>query len=343
MCQYCNRSFASKFVLKTHINNAQYCINLRMDKQNTHVCQYCETGFEKNGPFLNHLKVCQKKTEYDIEQRRILTVAKIECKNFELKSHYEQLLSQKDQEIKELKAQVELLKVQVDKLTGNLEITTGKLMHQNGRIEELAKIKPTKISNNTTNVNSINNVKINQKLAKIPIDTIRPLTIELLRENLCNYTFDKYIGGKEALVKFFKTFMTLETKRGIERNYACTDMARNVFHKLITLDDSQNDSSGIISTTVNTIEPKESKVWSLDGQAEFILLAFDELKPLVSAYNKKLNDAACEYDGKSFDSDFYAGILKKNTSLYEGIIFSDERRSRLLASLMRKIGSYTAI
>ena len=62
-----------------------------------------------------------------------------------------------------------------------------------GRIKELAKIKPSK------NITNNNNTYINSKVANLPIENIEPLTINYVRDNAYdNYTIEEFKKGKEV-------------------------------------------------------------------------------------------------------------------------------------------------
>jgi hypothetical protein len=74
--------------------------------------------------------------------------------------------------------------------------------------------------------------------------------------------------GIPQLANFVSDMMILVNKDGtIERNYACCDVTRNKFHRLI-----------------------ESKVWVMDEGAHFLNLAFDEMKNQVEEYHDKITD-----------------------------------------------------
>ena len=46
-CEFCNKSFATKIVLKTHQSKAKYCLKLQNKKsEETFQCIYCSKSFK---------------------------------------------------------------------------------------------------------------------------------------------------------------------------------------------------------------------------------------------------------------------------------------------------------
>jgi len=80
----------------------------------------------------------------------------------------------------------------------------------------------------------------------IPIDNITPFTVETIKYNLCNYTYDDYVMGVRGIVKFLKSMILLTNENGeIERNYVCTDASRNTYYRLDEIKKWKVDKGGL--------------------------------------------------------------------------------------------------
>lgn len=76
-CEFCNKNFATAPSLKTHINNAKYCLKLRekakpapvqekkpkqeeKQKQSCFLCEHCDKSFTQKAKLTDHLTSCPK-------------------------------------------------------------------------------------------------------------------------------------------------------------------------------------------------------------------------------------------------------------------------------------------
>ena len=214
----------------------------------------------------------------------------------EYEQQLEEFKLEYEQQLEELKEKLILKKKKNGKLTIIIEEKQQiihklelELEREKGCIIGMEKQKPPQIVT-TTNTQT----NYNQKILKIKTDTIKPFTIDLVKENLPKYDLDAFAGGVPRLVKFISDMIVLETKEGKERNYVCTDISRDKFHRLLK-------EGGI-------------KEWTSDKKALFLNNVFDELKPIFDDHWTKLNDVATERNSKyGLDSindvrDMYLGI-----------------------------------
>ena len=110
----------------------------------------------------------------------------------------------------------------------------------------------------------VNNTQyINPKLLTIKCDTIPPLTIESVKQEVDGgkYTYDNFIRGEIGLVDFISAMISDED----QKNYVCTDTARNKFHRLI-----------------------ETREWENDNGATFLNKILDQLKDSTKEYYGKV-------------------------------------------------------
>lgn len=75
-CSYCNKTFKSKYTLKSHVDRSKKCIIKRGDQiESKFVCQFCNhIGMTKND-LIRHSYRCQKKRPYDVKDEKILSLS----------------------------------------------------------------------------------------------------------------------------------------------------------------------------------------------------------------------------------------------------------------------------
>jgi FtsZ-binding cell division protein ZapB len=124
-----------------------------------------------------------------------------------------------------------------------------------GKIEMLEKRPPT----------NIKNIFKNNKIQFVLCDKIKPLTDQTIDEAIANgsYTFEHYIRGIPGLIDFITPIIKQEE----ERNYACTDGARNNFKRL-----------------------GEEREWIDDKKAGYIHTILTKLRPEVEKYKEQLSN-----------------------------------------------------
>jgi len=96
------------------------------------------------------------------------------------------------------------------------------------------------------------------KLSKLPIFYIKPLSLELVRDNLDSYTYEEFLKGEKGLLRFIKSLIVNSVG---EKNYVCTDISRDKFYRLIG-----------------------KNKWVLDQGGKFIKTIFDELARTVDRH-----------------------------------------------------------
>jgi hypothetical protein len=64
ICEFCNKTFNSKYTLNNHIKTAKYCINIRKNNNiettelSTFDCNFCYKTFTSNESLKKHLIIC---------------------------------------------------------------------------------------------------------------------------------------------------------------------------------------------------------------------------------------------------------------------------------------------
>ena len=248
-CQYCDKKFVNKYVLKKHQNTAKYCLKIQgKDIEQEYYCDGCKNFFSRKDNFVRHRDNCvellQKKHRKEIEL---------------LKEKHETEIDLLKSDISVLKKEIGRLKIKNKKcrrenisLQKQLSKSDGKFI---GYDKAITKHKPKTI-----------NTYINPKLVTIKTNNIRPFTLKTIQEELEDgkFTQDMFKRGSSGLVDFLSGIIKFENEDGeVERNYACTDSSRNKFHRLV-----------------------ESKEWQQDNGAHFLNEIIDDLAPLADEYRK---------------------------------------------------------
>lgn len=225
-CKFCKRVLSSKASLLAHQKKTKYCLKI----QNGQVaeppvecatCEFCDRSFDRKSNFTRHVLNCSKRKLTEVDKLRV------EIANLE------KVIVAKDIEIARLIAEKEMS----DKLAEKDRL----IAYGSGQVETFREIGPKTTTNNY----------INPKLVDIPTSNIRPLTIELVQESACNYTYEQSLKGVPGLVEYVVALSTLAVDDcEVERNYVCTDISRNKFHRLLNLNDWSNDGGGNFLRTI---------------------------------------------------------------------------------------------
>lgn len=179
-------------------------------------------------------------------------------------------------------------------------------IHMDGRILELKDAGP-----------KIANTYIHPKLVNVSIENIRPLTIDTVRADVCKYTYEESLRGLPGLQKFVESVITnhqFDDPADYERNYVCTDTARNKFHRLV-----------------------ESREWVADGGANFLHTILDELRPTAKDHFQALVDQEIASTSDEFERIQIDATKAVVRPVYRGIMESGDNRDRLFKALRNKI------
>lgn len=271
-CEYCGKLFAQKIHFRNHvpkcksapivIKKQQLIDELMIEKQQLIDEMVREKQQLINEMIINHKQIMhemiinhnQTMDELIYEKKQILNALLVERKESkkikkELDRTKKDLDAEKD-EVNKLEIRVDIYEKEVANHKHNTQMALLECAHSQGQIIGLKTAKPT-----TKTMSSITNY-VNPKLANVPIDNIRPLTIEYIQEETHNFTLEMFRLKAKGIVQFLKPIFIVDNKNSKpSRNYVCTDMARHKYHKLI-----------------------ESGEWELDSGATFLSEILDQLK-----------------------------------------------------------------
>lgn len=301
-CEYCGKSFSKKQNLKNHVETAKYCAKLRGEiPPKNYICEFCCKSFTQKGHMDTHLKGCSEYKVYIASEKekksKVLEIGhlntetekytkRLKLLRLELTKEKTRVKLLVETEIKHLAAQ-EKLQIELEKLQAENEEKDEKIIELEKTLERgrgiligYEKVKPANVTTNNTIVN--------QKLSKLKVDNIKPLTHATIQEHIPNYTFELFLKGEVGIVEYITGMTQLQMEDGtIEQNYACTDKSRNTFHRLM-----------------------ESKEWAHDGGARCITKVLNSLKDIVEEHWDNLVLKA-RTTTDPFDGDYYHNKLKE--------------------------------
>ena len=278
-CEYCKKNFATAGSLKRHTETSKSCLSGRGKIIHLEKCRYCSAAFTQKSSLKLHDSRCPKKKKKQREEKENILQAKVnkwkkKCKELESKN-------------KELEKQVS---------------------EQNGIINGI-KIAPEK--------KTIYNTAIHPKLVNLPINNISALTDEYLigKVNDGVLTYEKATKGYQGILEVIYDLITHENDEGItERNYVCTDVSRNSFHRLL-----------------------ESKKWKADKGGRYLNNMLDTFQDIMEEYKNKSYNT---YSKTSHDSIEWGQVdwERKNIALlYSGIVSREGANLREeLVNIIRK-------
>ena len=293
VCKWCKRRFSTNYNLLKHQRTAKYCLKIQNSKKKEKfVCEWCGKNSEGQQYLDKHTGICSAR------------MTKIVHENEELQ-----------REVRRLTIEVEegqLLKIKISALKIEKNQLKEQVLKMEGEIRGLKTAPPT----TTTNVrNTKKTYYVNQKLANLPVKTIRALTVKTIKEDINSgkYTFEIFKKGIQGLVSFIDNIIKIENEDGtIERNYACTDSARNKFYRLV-----------------------HSRVWELDDGASFLGEILNQLQSQVKKYYYNCLDMKRDTTDKN-ERRRYQYIIDKTRMLYQGVNSEEGPDREELFNLIRK-------
>jgi len=234
-----------------------------------------------------------------------------------------------DNEIKKLKKELEhrddkldKLKSKTKKLLSENRILTKEnagLLDKNKKLEEelLEQQGVVKGMQTAPDKRIIYNTAIHPKLVNLPINNIPALTDEFVQQKVNDgiLTYKKASRGYAGMLDVICDLITHENDKGIvERNYVCTDVSRNSFHRLL-----------------------ESKKWKSDKGGRYLNNMLETFRDVIEEHKDKVYEV---YKNTSHDSIEWTNVewARKNISqLYSGVVSiegTDDREE--LVNILRK-------
>ncbi len=298
-CKTCNYVFSSRSNYLRHVKSSRKCLKTSNEDLNiTLVCKYCDKNFTQTANLKRHLTICHQKQIEDIED------------------YYRKIDEQQKKEIKDLKLKLEKLTDKMCDVVKKNNSMKEELDKQKGIVEGM-KIAPDK--------RTIYNTAIHPKLVNLPINNIRALTNEFIEERVSDgiLTYEKATKGYRGMLDAICDLITHENDEGeIERNYVCTDVSRNSFHRLLA-----------------------SKEWKSDKGGRYLNNMLKTFRDVMEEYKDKAYDI---YKNTPHDSMEWSQVdwERKNISkLYSGVVCKEgtEDRNDLVNALRKEIAKRASV
>lgn len=323
-CEFCGKTFTTIKNLKVHQNSAKYCLSTRpqikklrsineTDETSLNFeCEHCEKTYTQKSHLQRHLIKCASAI-VSIKNQQIIDKLTTERNTFQ--QNNKQLIEELELSNLELQKKESIIDELIE-AKHKLEI---ELAHNKGQIVGLKTAGPTKQTIQNGPVSIIKN-----KLSKIPIDNIRPFTIEYVREEKPKFTFKLFTEGVPGIAAFLKPIVVvyneLDAKSEPNRSYVCTDSSRHKYHKLI-----------------------ESKEWQLDDGAYFIREVIDELSDLVIIYWDKLGEIE-QHAVKEKHRQQATELRLKLVTIYYAFKYKDgPERTKVLSEIRTELKNFISI
>jgi hypothetical protein len=304
ICEFCGKTFKSDYNLRVHTNTAKYCLKSRGEIINNFKCKYCDYALTQKSSLKVHYKTCLTFKDHLIktkdEENRILTSKNNAQTNIIKKMR---IVSKNDAtKIGNLEKNHQQDSEKIEELQDKIAELEKTVAYSKGYVEGYQNVKPPKqITNN-----------IVQKLKDLPVTTIAPLTITLIKSNLENYTYEMYLKAELGVVQFMKGLTILEMDDGtIEKNYVSSDRSRNAFHRLVV-----------------------GKEWKSDAGARFLNTILDQLSPKVKEHDDKLTEKADKLGIRDTTKDI---LLKMQTNLRPFYFGVTDAKSKYRGAVLMKI------
>lgn len=325
-CEFCNKKFSTVGNLKNHLISAKYCLNNRPEpkeqiasqdiliiESDNYECNYCGKSFTQNKSLQLHMRTCKD--------------AKIAKKDEKYK-----LLEIELEKDKESIYNLEILLENANKVIHDLEL---ELASYKGELKGIKTAKPQTIQK-VKNTGS-GKIYINPKLENVPTHNIEPLTIDYIKKNLPNYTYDLFLKGPLGVVEFLEPLIRVYDENDPDakpcRNYVCTDVPRHKYHKYTGLDGVEK--------------------WEFDNAASFVNRLLDLLKSQMEVYFLRATIADQYETMQRFeDPNFKLTSLEESestkmilnvTPMYRGVMETGKARIKLLEEIRPHIAEIVGI
>jgi len=302
VCEYCGREFSTVSSLNNHKKTALYCIRSRTNIRETkHICEYCNKPFTTKYSLKTHLSTCSVKRNKELELYKKKLEDEHDKELKQMKHKYTSIISDHEETNKKLEKRIQ-------KLDEKVKMLEGKLQEKDGFIDGL-KTAPEK--------KTIYNTAIHPKLVNLPINNIPALTQEYMLEKVNDgiLTYEKATKGYRGILEVICELISHENDNGeIERNYVCTDVSRNSFHRLL-----------------------ESKKWRPDKGGRYLNNILDTFRPVMKEYKDRAYEIYNETPHDSFEWGQVDWERKNISLLYGGIICNEGKQGREeLVNILRK-------
>jgi hypothetical protein len=242
LCEYCGKSFANKYVLKKHMDTAEFCLKLQDKELPQHLCHLCGKCFTLKPNLDTHIKTCRgkivaKNPEFALRAEKNKDLEQIIADLILKTEIFEKKFEEIEKERFLDKKRIEYLEKYISEIhtfqPKNISIKSKKLHRgqnaspygeDNGKEVITNQLKIKKSSNfeeiDVDSYFSQEKKKYKEEIFKnIPTNRIQPLTDEIIINAAKQITVDNLATkGEDFVIKFFCKLTFLKEKEIIYKN-----------------------------------------------------------------------------------------------------------------------------
>jgi len=282
-CEFCNKSFSTKYLLTQHQKKTKYCLDLQ-GSNSVFQCKFCNKQLSTKDRLILHTNSCKENNEKEnIIKKEYEEKIKIIEKEYDDKLKIvDKVLQEKNEYITKLETKLEKIEAKLDSKLEKLESAVTTIAIES----KTALSTPSTTTNNTTNitVTQTNNNVLN--LSKEHVNKV-------LKDHL---DYDVVYAGQAGFAKFVVDKM-LKGPDG-KLTYKCVDPSRQMFEFI--------DESG---ETVRDMRAEKLIQSLLDGDA--IKIGLDAAAKGWNTDDRQLNNARTETFGPRVNE--YTELNRHNT------------------------------
>jgi len=303
-CEKCGKKYSAKSSLNRHRTYSKTCRNNTAEKKKFE-CEYCGKEFTLNGNLQRHLSVCTEKRIRDTEEKYKV---RLKEKKKELKTA--------NKKINEKNKRHEAVRKKIDELERENKELKEELDTHKGIVEGMQKAPPRTVKNTAY---------LHPKLINLPVNNVQPLTLEYVDSKIDDgiLTYEKAARGYPGMLDVICDLITHENDEGeIEKNYVCTDVSRNSFHRLL-----------------------ESREWRSDKGGRYLNSMLDRFVDVLTTYKNRAYDAYDKTSHDSFDWETIDWERKNVGKLFSGVVCREGTQDRedLVNVLRKEIGKRASV
>jgi len=301
VCNYCKTSFSTESNLRHHQAHALYCLKLRNKEKQSFICSYCKHQFSTKYNLTAHLKTCPDRNLEESKKEYKTEIKSLKKKHKSLKKKYEE----KEKDLKDLTKENNSLKEELDKYKGMVE--------------------GMKAAPDKRTIYNTNTAYVHPKLVNLPIDNVPALTDEYVTKRAKDgiLTYEKAARGYRGMLDVICELVTHENDEGVtERNFVCTDVSRNSFHRLL-----------------------KSKEWKADKGGRYLNNMLETFRYTMEEYKEKAYDIYKNTPHDSMDWGQADWERKNIFKLYGGVVCKEgvEDRNELVNALRKEIAKRASV
>ena len=213
-CEFCKKTFSTKYLLTQHQKKTKYCLDIQ-GEQSIFECNFCHKHLSTKDRLIVHTNSCKEKTRHEYTEKELLI--KKECD--ERLKLSESIIQEKNEYISKLEAKIEKMEAKLEAKLEKFENAVVTNMAATTHVLEAKAVKAAQAATTTTNNTLNTNITVNNFL-NLSQEHVKKLLAERLNYNVV-------YAGQAGLATFvFDNILKDATGKLI---YRCVDASRQMF------------------------------------------------------------------------------------------------------------------